>query len=50
MPSLYFAVQIKPVSYLISAGATMAFTLVVQFFTNPTLNRIDPVSALKSME
>lgn len=50
MPSLYFAVQIKPVSYLIAAGATMVFTLVVQFFTNPTLDRIDPVSALKSVE
>jgi len=50
MPSLYFAVQIKPVSYLIAAGATMAFTFVVQCFTNPTLDRIDPVSALKSVE
>lgn len=50
MPSLYFDVQIKPVSCLIAAAATMVFALVVQFFTNPTLDRIDPVSALKSVE
>lgn len=50
VPSLYFEVQIKLVFYLIAAAATMVFALVVQLFTNPTLDRIDPFSALKSVE
>lgn len=50
MPSLYFEVEIKPWSYLIAAAVTMAFAVIVHLFTNPVLDRIDPVSSLKSVE
>lgn len=50
MPSLYFEVRVQWTSYLIAAGVTLAFAGVVQLFTNPVLDRIDPVSSLKSVE
>ena len=50
MPSLYFEVEVKPLSYVIAAVATMAFALLVQLFVNPVLDRIDPISSLKSVE
>ena len=50
MPSLYFEVEVHWYSYLIAAAATFAFALLVQLFTNPVLDRIDPVSSLKSVE
>ena len=50
MPALYFEVECKPLSYVIAAGATMAFALLVQLFVNPVLDRIDPISSLKSVE
>ena len=50
MPALYFEVECKPLSYVIAAGATMAFSLLVQLFVNPVLDRIDPISSLKSVE
>ena len=50
MPGLYFEVEVRWWSYLIAASATMAFALVVQLMTNPVLDRIDPVSSLKSVE
>ena len=50
MPSLYFEVEVKPLSYVIAAAATMTFALLVQLFVNPVLDRIDPISSLKSVE
>lgn len=50
MPALYFEVECAPLSYVIAAGATMAFALLVQLFVNPVLDRIDPISSLKSVE
>ena len=50
MPALYFEVECKPLSYVIEAVATMAFALLVQLLVNPVLDRIDPISSLKSVE
>lgn len=50
MPSLYFEVEVKPLSYVIAVVATMMFALLVQLFVNPVLDRIDPISSLKSVE
>lgn len=50
MPALYFEVECTPLSYVIAAVATMAFALLVQLFVNPVLDRIDPISSLKSVE
>ena len=50
MPALYFEVECTPLSYVIAAGATMAFALLVQLLVNPVLDRIDPISSLKSVE
>ncbi|MEO2323216.1 FtsX-like permease family protein, partial [Bifidobacterium pseudocatenulatum] len=38
MPALYFEVECTPLSYVIAAGATMAFALLVQLFVNPVLD------------
>ncbi|RIY24503.1 multidrug DMT transporter permease, partial [Bifidobacteriaceae bacterium NR021] len=50
MPSLYFEVEVAPLSYCIAGVATLIFALIVQWATNPALDRIDPVSSLKSVE
>ena len=50
MPALYFEVSVHWYSYVIAAAATMAFALLVQLLTNPVLDRIAPVSSLKSVE
>lgn len=50
MPSIYFAVSIHPLSYLLAAVIAFGFALVVDCITNKTLDRIDPVEALKSVE
>lgn len=50
MPALYFEVECKPLSYVIAAVSTMAFALLVQLLVNPVLDRIDPISSLKSVE
>jgi putative ABC transport system permease protein len=50
MPSLYFEVNVNSLSYVVAAGVTLLFALLVQLFTNPVLDRIDPVSSLKSVE
>lgn len=50
MPSIYFAVGIHPISYVYSAGFAIIFAILVQFITNRTLNAVDPVEALKSVE
>lgn len=50
LPSIYFAVSIHPVSYLISALISFGFALLVNLITDQTLNGVDPVEALKSVE
>ncbi|KFI60026.1 putative ABC transporter, permease protein [Bifidobacterium gallicum DSM 20093 = LMG 11596] len=50
MPGLYFEVYVSPWSYAFAVVATMAFALLVQLFVNPVLDRIDPVTSLKSVE
>ena len=50
MPSIYFEVEVHWWSYLIAAAITLVFALLVQLITNPVLDRIDPVSSLKSVE
>ncbi len=50
MPSIYFAVTIYNRSYLIAAGIAMVFAFMVQFLTDRSLDVIDPVEALKSVE
>lgn len=50
MPSLYFEVEVAPLSYGIAGCVTLIFALIVQWSTNPALDRIDPVSSLKSVE
>lgn len=50
MPSLYFEVEVAPLSYCIAGFITLIFALIVQWSTNPALDRIDPVSSLKSVE
>ena len=50
LPSIYFAVSVHSVSYFLSAFISFGFAFLVDFFTNQTLNQIDPVDALKSVE
>lgn len=50
MPSIHFAVSVYPASYLYAALLSLGFALIVNFMTNRTLNRIDMVEALKSIE
>lgn len=50
LPSIYFAVEIHPVSYLYAASLSFGFALLVDVLTNRILNRINPVEALKSVE
>ncbi len=50
MPAIYFAVTIYKVSYGIAIVLTLVFALIVNSITNRSLNRIDPVEALKSIE
>lgn len=50
MPSMHFAVQVEPLSYLISAVITFCFAVVVNLITNRALNKINMVEALKSVE
>ncbi len=50
MPSIYFAVTIHRISYFISVGLTLLFAIIVNCITNHSLNVIDPVEALKSIE
>lgn len=50
MPSLYFAVSVHPISYVIAGVLSFSFALLVNLMTNRTLNHIDMVEALKSVE
>ena len=50
LPSIYFETCIYPISYVISAGLAFVFALLVNLMTNRTLDHINPVEALKSIE
>lgn len=50
LPSIYFAVSIHKSSYFIAVGISFGFALLVDFITNHTLDRVNPVEALKSVE
>ena len=50
MPSIYFAITIYNRSYWIAAGIALGFAFIVQFMTDRSLDIIDPVEALKSVE
>ena len=50
MPSISFLTVVTPVSYVFAAVLPLVFALVVNLITNRTLNRIDMIEALKSVE
>jgi putative ABC transport system permease protein len=50
MPSIHFTLYIRPVTYLIAAAITLGFALIVNWITNRSLDRINMVEALKSVE
>ncbi|MEG1433941.1 MAG: FtsX-like permease family protein [Gordonibacter sp.] len=50
MPSIYFAVHIEWTSYLLAAALAFVFALVVNLITNRSLDHINMVEALKSVE
>ena len=50
MPSIYFAITIYNRSYWITAAMALVFAFIVQFLTDRSLDVIDPVEALKSVE
>lgn len=50
MPSIYFADTLYPISYLIAAVMATTFAFIVNFITDRSLDRINPVEALKSIE
>ena len=50
LPSMYLAVSLHPVSYLIAGGLTLGFALLVNRITDRSLDDINPVEALKSVE
>ena len=50
MPSIYFADYLAPVSYLYAAVIAIIFAFVVNKITDKSLDKIDPVEALKSIE
>lgn len=50
MPSMYFAVEVSPLSYVWSCSLSMVFAITTCLITNRSLDRIDMVGALKSAE
>ena len=50
MPSIYFADCLKPISYLYAVVMTIVFAIAVNLITDRSLDKIDPVEALKSIE
>lgn len=50
MPSIYFYPSLYPESYAYAAIMAICFALLVNLMTNKSLNKIDPVEALKSVE
>ena len=50
MPSIYFDPHIYPISFVYSAVLAILFAFIVNFITDRSLDKIDPVEALKSIE
>ena len=50
MPSISFLTTVTPLSYVLAAILPLVFALVVNLITNRTLNRINMIEALKSVE
>uniref|UniRef100_UPI004056EBCA ABC transporter permease n=1 Tax=Agathobacter sp. TaxID=2021311 RepID=UPI004056EBCA len=50
MPAIYFKSTLYPVSYGIAALMAISFALIVNLITDRSLDVIDPVEALKSIE
>lgn len=50
MPSIYFADYLAPISYLYAAVIAIIFAFIVNKITDKSLDKIDPVEALKSIE
>jgi putative ABC transport system permease protein len=50
LPSMYLAVSLHPISYFIAGGLSLVFALIVNVITDKSLDQIDPVEALKSVE
>lgn len=50
MPSVHFAVYVEPISYAITALISFSFALIVNLMTNKTLDHIDMIDSLKSVE
>ena len=50
MPSFTFMTYVEPLSFVLTVGITMAFALMVNLITNRSLDKIDMISALKSVE
>ena len=49
-PSFEFYIALYPESYAIAAVITIVFALLVNMITDRTLNKIDMIEALKSVE
>lgn len=49
-PSLEFYISLYPVSYVIAAVITIVFALTVNLITDKSLDKIDMIEALKSVE
>ena len=50
MPSIYFADYLAPISYLYAGVIAITFAFIVNKITDKSLDKIDPVEALKSIE
>lgn len=50
MPAIYFADHLFPISYLYAAVITIIFAIIVNTITDKSLDKINPVEALKSIE
>lgn len=50
LPSIYLASSLHLPAYFLAAALSFGFSLIVNVIMNRTLDRIDPVEALKSVE
>lgn len=50
LPSIYFYTTLYPISYLYAAVMAITFAFLVNKMTDRSLDKIDPVEALKSVE
>ena len=50
LPSIYLPSSLYPMSYVYAALLGIAFAITVNLITNRSLDRLDPATALKSVE